>query len=520
MTAREAYDLLLAFQRDTAYLASMGALLHWDQRTQTPPAGQAHRAQQLAALAKQLHARQTDPRIGDCLAAVEGSQAGAEGGVTSDPESAEAANVREWRRAYNRTVRIPEALAVELARTASEGQTAWELARPLNDWNGFKPYLKRIVELKREEADCLGFQHEPYDALLDDFEPGETAADLKPVFDALLPRTVALLDRIRDKVADPARPARPTRKDMPALCGPVPPSRQEAFIRQVVNGIGYSFDQGRMDPTAHPFCIRIGPGDTRITTRFDEHDFCPALFSSIHETGHALYCLGLPSERFGEPAGTEVSLGIHESQSRLWENLVGRSTGFWRHFYPKAQAAFPSLEGVALDDFLFAVNQSRPGLIRVDADELTYNLHVMLRFELELALVRKDLDVDDLPEAWNERMRKYLGIVPPDCASGVMQDVHWSAGLIGYFPTYTLGNIYAAQLYATACKDLGGREAMEESFARGEFRPLLDWLRTNIHARGSILKPRELIKRVTGEDVNPLHLTDYLERKYGRLYGL
>jgi carboxypeptidase Taq len=287
------------------------------------------------------------------------------------------------------------------------------------------------------------------------------------------------------------------------------------LARLAAQAIGYDFAGGRLDPTAHPFMEGIGPGDVRITTRFDEHYFCQAFFGVLHETGHALYEQGLPEDHWGTPRGNSVSLGIHESQSRLWENLVGRSLGFWRFFYPRTQETYSVLQDVPLQTFYFAVNEVKPSLIRTEADEVTYNLHILLRFELERALMNGDLEVPDLPGAFNDKMSAYLGLTPPGPGQGVMQDIHWSAGLFGYFPTYSLGNLYAAQFYAGAEAELGPLEA---EFARGDFAPLLTWLREKIHSQGHRLWARPLVREVTGEELTPRYLVRYLQGKFGALY--
>jgi carboxypeptidase Taq len=294
-----------------------------------------------------------------------------------------------------------------------------------------------------------------------------------------------------------------------------PVDGQERLARLAAQSLGYDFAGGRLDQTAHPFSVDIGPGDVRITTRFDERRFSQAFFGTLHETGHALYDQGLPPDHWGAPRGDAVSLGIHESQSRLWENLVGRSLGFWRFFYPQAQATFAALQDVPLEVFHFAVNEVRPSLIRTEADEVTYNLHILLRFELERALMNGDLAVEDLPGAFNDKMRAYLGLTPPGPGQGVMQDVHWSAGLFGYFPTYTLGNLYAAQFFSRAAAELG---RLEEGFAVGDFAPLLTWLQEKIHSQGHRLWARPLVREVTGEEVTLQFLVHYLRRKFGALY--
>ncbi|HEX8911778.1 MAG TPA: carboxypeptidase M32, partial [Humisphaera sp.] len=297
-----------------------------------------------------------------------------------------------------------------------------------------------------------------------------------------------------------------------------PAGAQAAFAAAAATAVGFDYNRGRLDVSVHPFSTQLGPSDVRITTRYDERNFSDGFFSTLHEVGHALYNQGLPKEHYGLPRGDDVSLGIHESQSRMWENLVGRSRSFWRHFLPKARAAFPeALAGVTDDQWHFAVNDVRPSLIRTESDETTYNLHVLLRFELERALLRDDLSTADLPAAWDERMSQYLGIEPPDDARGCLQDIHWSGGAIGYFPTYTLGNLYAAQFFAQARKDLGDLDAQ---FAAGDFKPLLTWLRKNIHSQGMKFSPRQLVKRITGSDLTPDALLAHLRAKAAELYGV
>ncbi len=502
MTSREAYNWLISHHTETAYLASTEALLAWDQRTQIPRAGHAHRAKQLAALAKLLHQRATNPRIGECLAQVEGTP------LDTDPYSVEVANSREWRRAYERATRIPERLAVGLAEAAAEGEPAWAEARPRGDWKAFKPYLARLLSLRKEYAQMQEFEGEAYDALLEDYEPQQTTALLEPIFSELRAALVDLLRRIKEA---PGKPR------VELLRGDFPKVRQEAMIREVIARLGYDFEGGRLDSTAHPFEISIGPGDVRITTRYDESFFNPAFFGTIHESGHAMYEQGLPAKYWGTPAGESASLGIHESQSRMWENMVARSLGFWQYFYPRAYEFFPAFADSDPSAFVFAVNAVKPSLIRVEADEVTYNLHIMVRFELELALFRGELSLDDLPAAWDEKYRDYLGVSADGVANGVMQDIHWAGGAFGYFPTYSLGNLYAAQLYKAAELELG---ALEPQFASGDFAPLLGWLRRNIHAQGRRYQPGELVRVVTGEELNPAYLIGYLRRKYSQLYSL
>ncbi len=476
-----------------------------------PRKGHEHRARQMAALARLLHQRATDPRIGEWLAAVEGSP------LVQDPLSDAAVNVREWRQAYERARAIPERLMVELAQAQSEGESYWEEARPKDDWRGFLPYLKRIFALTKEKAEILFSlpvapgdppYGELYDALLDGYEPGMRAAELVPLFAELKEGLQGLLDRI---LGSGRRP------DTAFLHRSYPKEAQRAFALELLQACGYDLEGGRLDPTAHPFEISIGPGDVRITTRYFEDFFNAGIFGTLHEMGHALYEQGLPKEHWGTPRGEAVSLGVHESQSRTWENLVGRSLGFWERFFPRAKELFPSLQDVALEDFHRAVNAVEPSLIRVEADEVTYNLHILVRLELELALFRGELALEDLPGAWAEKYRAYLGVAPKDYKDGVMQDVHWSGGLFGYFPTYTLGNLYAAQFFRKAQEELGDLEGL---FRQGEFRPFLDWSRRKIHAEGSRLRPRALVERVTGTPPSAQPFLAYLEAKYRALYGL
>jgi carboxypeptidase Taq len=503
MKTAEAYRWLSGYSKETAVYESMKRLLGWDQRTFLPEGGHSHRARQIAAITALIYRRATDPELGEMLAKVEASA------IPGGPLSDEAVNLREWRRNYDRASKIPETLAVELAKAASEGELAWQSMRRENDWKGFLPYLKRIVNLKRQEAAALStVGKEIYNELIENFEPGENINKIQVLFEELRGATIKLLERIE---------ASPRKPDLAALRGESPVPVQESFIGETVARLGYDLAAGRIDRSAHPFTSKIGPGDVRITTRFDPNSFVMALFSSIHETGHALYEQGLPVEHWGTPRGSSISMAIHESQSRMWENMVAKSPGFWKHFYPAARKHFPWLQKIDLDKFLFALNEVRPSLIRTEADEVTYNLHIIMRFELEKMLIGDELEPDDLPGAWNSKMERYLRLIPPDHADGVMQDVHWFGGAIGYFPSYALGNMYAAQFYAKAEQKLGN---LQEMFEAGEFSQLLGWLRENIHFPGSRHLPRDLVKAVTGDELSAHHLIDYLEQKYERLYEL
>jgi carboxypeptidase Taq len=523
----EAYDELIHRSRELATLASCSSVLGWDEQTYMPLGGAGHRGSQMALLAGLHHERATVPRMGDLLATVE------ESSLVGDPVSAEAVNVRELRRGYDRRVRLPRALVEELARTTSMAQSEWVAARAASNFGRFRPWLEKIIQLKREESACLAGSTTTdraaeatgsiYDPLLDDYEPGAKSAELAVLFDALRRELAPLVARIAEVVARRSQPdegisstAAPDGEAILRRC--YPRDRQRIFGEAVAAAVGFDFRRGRLDVTPHPFCTGIGPGDCRITTRFDEHEFGDAFFGILHEVGHGLYEQGLEEAQYGAPMGEAVSLGVHESQSRLWENLVGRRKSFWAYWLPLARRIFhDSLADVTLDQFHAAVNHVAPSLIRVRADEATYNLHIIIRFELEQDLLTGALPVGDLPGAWNQKYRETLGVTPGNDAEGCLQDIHWSAGLIGYFPTYTLGNVYAAQLFGAAQAELGG---LDDTFARGDFLGLFGWLREKIHRQGQRYRSTPLIERVTGSRPDHRPLIEGLRRKYGELYDI
>jgi len=526
------YQELMAIVDEAAVLASCSALLGWDEQTFMPPEGAVHRSNQLALLAGLHHEKSTNPRIGELLDAVEDSR------IIHDQASPEAANVRELRRLYNRQTRLPRTLVEALARATSLAQQVWVSSRASADFASFRPHLETIIRLKREEASCLMHaledsksSHIPqspfvsvYDPLLDDYEPGARNAALVTLFEGLRKDLVPLAAEISEAVRRHANGksfrGHQDRTESPhsVLTREYPIDRQRVFVEMVAAAVGFDFRRGRLDVTAHPFCTGVGPGDIRITTRYDVRQFSDAFFGVLHEVGHGLYEQGLDPDRFGTPLGDAVSLGVHESQSRLWENAVGRSKAFWTYWFPLARQVFPqALHDVTLDQFHAAVNHVVPSLIRVQADEVTYNLHILIRFELERALLTGDLPVADLPSAWNAKYRETLGVVPSNDAEGCLQDIHWSAGLFGYFPTYTLGNLYAAQLFARADADLGG---LDLAFARGEFAGLLGWLRENVHRHGKRYSPSALIERATATPLDHRPFIESLRRKYGELYGI
>lgn len=478
-------------------LAEVQVLLEWDQQVTMPPCGAAQRARQQAALAGVAHRLMIDPELGDLLELL------ARDAGLDEPRRAD---VRETARLRDRAVKIPVALVTARAEACALAQAAWVEARANDDYPAFRPHLDRVLGLTRDVAAALGAAN-PYDALLDEYEPGTTEAELTPLFAGLKSRLVPLLGRIA---------ASPWRPDPAPLCRAFPRAGQEEFGRRLVSAMGYDMAAGRLDVSAHPFTSGT-MGDVRITTRYDESFLNTSVFGTLHEAGHALYEQGLDPDRYREPAGGFCSMGIHESQSRLWENMIGRSRPFWNHFFPLLRATFPgTLDDVTGEDFYRAINACAPSRIRVEADEVTYNLHIVLRFELESALVSGRLSTVDLPGAWNDRVRELLGLAPESNRTGVLQDVHWSAGLFGYFPTYTLGNLYAAQFMERIRLELPD---LDDCLARGELIPIKTWLNRRIHAPGRIWPAPELCRRITGQPLSSRPFLDYLTAKYGELYG-
>ena len=498
---RETYDRLIEIHKEVVLLESCSSVLKWDQETYMPARGTEHRAGQLALLAKTAHQRFTYPRVGELLARCEESD------LAADPLSVESVNLREIRRKYDKKTRLPQRLVEELAKTSVLAHSAWIEARKSSDYESFRPWLEKIVSLKREQAQAIGYQNSPYDPLIDDFEPGETESHLAPLFSELRRGLVPLLEKIAGSSIQP---------DTSFLSLEYPIGHQRTFGEMVAASCGFDFTQGRLDEVVHPFCTGIGPGDTRITTCYDSYTFSRAFFGILHEAGHGMYEQGLDPEHYGTPMGESVSLGIHESQSRMWENFIGRSKPFWEHFFPKAQGVFhEALADISLDKFMQAVNRVQPSFIRIEADELTYNLHIILRFELERSLISGELAPVEVPAAWNERFKELLGIEVIQDSQGCLQDTHWSGGFFGYFPTYCLGNLYAAQFYHKVLRDI---PELENSIAQGNLELLLDWLRENIHGHGMRYGAGELVERITGEPLSTTPLLNYLEEKYSILY--
>lgn len=483
-------------------LHSAAALLHWDQSTYMPPRGGAARGRQLATLSRLAHEKFVDGRIGELLGNIE------ESGAPARLSETDAAMVRLTRREYDRAVKVPPDFMAEFHRHTADTYETWKVARPKDDFALVRDKLARTVELSRRMAEFFpGFDHVA-DPLIDFVDEGVTVATLRELFGRLRAELTPLVREIAERPAP----------DDACLRGHFPEADQIAFAREIIERFGYDFERGRCDKTPHPFMTKFSLDDVRITTRCDESFIGETLFSTMHEAGHALYEQGINPEFEGTPLAEGCSSGVHESQSRLWENLVGRSDGFWSFAYPKLQQRFPSFSEIPLDTFFRAINISRPSLIRTDADEVTYNLHVLIRFDLECALLEGNLSVSDLPDAWNERYEKDLGLRPPDDRNGCLQDMHWFGGMVGgMFQCYTLGNILAAQFYDAA---VAAEPGIPDAIARGEFSPLLNRLRECVHRFGHMFRPEELVERATGGPMTIAPYMNYLRRKFGELYGL
>ena len=484
-----------------SYLNGTSSLLGWDQQTYMPPRGAAARAEQLATLGRLAHEALISDEIGELL-----ESASAE--LTSNSsDSDESCLVRVVRRDYEKARKIPAALVAEIARATSLGMEVWVQARKDSNFASFQPALQRILDLQRDLARCLGFEESLYDALLDQYEPGMKKSELVRIFSELKAGLVPLVQSISERL---------DRVDNGVLRKNYPEAAQWEFSLEAARRLGYDFQRGRQDKSVHPFTTSFSVNDVRITTRVDEQFLPTALFGTLHECGHALYEQGVSQNLERSPLASGASLGVHESQSRLWENLVGRSRGFWKFFLPRLKQAFSqNLQDVSLESFYRSINRVEPSLIRVEADEVTYNLHILLRFELESDLVESRLALADLPEAWNAGMKASLGVVPQNDAEGVLQDVHWSNGLIGYFPTYSLGNLLSVQLFE---KTQAAIPTLAAQIENGDFAALLDWLRTNVHQHGRKFLPSQLIQLATGKSLRAAPYLRYLQQKYSEIY--
>lgn len=494
---KNAYGELVKVCEEISLLSGARSSLNWDQETYLPSGGEEFRAKQIAYLSGKIHQLSTGDTYRQKLEVAE-----AEIDNKPDANLTEKANIREWRHHFNQSDKLPQDLVEKASKASSLGTSAWQEARRKNDFNIFAPHLKELVELDRQKAELWGYEDEPYDALLGCYERGAKTSDVATIFNQFEPKVTELA---KQAVANTA--ANPSRK----LEGLFPIDKQQILNREIAESIGFDFNAGRIDTTTHPFCTTLGPKDIRLTNRYDESDFTSSLFGVMHETGHGLYEQGLPVDQFGLPSGDAISLGIHESQSLLWEAHVGRSASFWGKWFSRAQELFPQLQHWAVEEFLQTINQANYSQIRVEADEATYDLHIMLRFGLERDILNNDIAIQDIPAAWNERFEVLFGMRPENDTMGCLQDIHWSSGL-GYFPTYSLGNLNASQLYHKATQDSTVKAGCEQA----DYQPLLNWMRTHIHAHGSSHLPQDLMLLATGETTNPNYHLAHLERRFLR----
>jgi carboxypeptidase Taq len=463
--------------RELSVIQSSASVIGWDQETYLPPAAAGHRAAQLSWLSARAHELATSDAWKSDLESAEAGDPG------TDPKLT--ANLREFRREFERATKLPVELVARESTATSLAKHAWADARKRSDFAGFAPHLATLLDIAREKAALWGYRGEPYDALLEGYERATSTAAVAALFDAMKPALREIATKAVEKSAARAATLPP---------GPYPVEAQQRLNSQIAAAIGFDFQAGRIDTTTHPFCTTLGPHDVRLTTRYNEDDFTSSLFGVLHEAGHGMYEQGLPADDFGLPSGSAVSLGIHESQSRLWENHVGRSREFWNRWYPVACGIFPQLNDLSLDGFLAYLTRAAFSPIRVESDEATYDLHIILRFGLERRMLNGDLAVADVPAAWNESFRELFGFTPENDREGCLQDIHWSMGGLGYFSTYTLGNINAAQLFAAARKD----PAITAAIDSADYAPLLAWLRKNVHAHGATLDPADLMAQATG----------------------
>ncbi|MEM6645184.1 MAG: carboxypeptidase M32 [Bacteroidota bacterium] len=476
------------------------AVLEWDQETYMPDGGAEARARQVTTLRRLAHEQFASDDTATLLDAAERADL--------DASSTDAALVRVTRRDFTQAVKLPTRLVAEMAEAVSHAKRAWQEARATDTFATFAPHLQRVVDLNIEQAECYDYPEQPYDALLDLYEPGMTTAEVATVFADVRTHLVPLVHDLTAAAAS---------ADASVLHRHYAPDAQWRFGLEVAEAFGFDMTRGRQDRSAHPFTTNFAVDDVRLTTRIDPQFFSPGFFGTLHEAGHGMYEQGIDAALSGTRLAAGTSLGVHESQSRLWENLVGRSRPFWNHYWPRAQALFPSLADVELDAFYRALNHVAASPIRVEADEVTYNLHIMLRFEIEQGLIGGTMAVDDLPAIWNDRMESYLGIRPESDANGVLQDIHWSLGAIGYFPTYALGNLMSVQLFNQARTDLGDLDAQ---IGRGAFGALLEWLRTKVHCYGRTRSAAEILHDATGQTLQAQPWLDYIRQKYGALYGI
>jgi carboxypeptidase Taq len=498
----EKMKLLKEKLAELADLRAASAVLEWDQLVNMPEGAAVDRGEQIATIEKIQHIKSTSDKLGQLLDDL------SEYAKQLDPDSDNARLVKVAKRNFDKQSKVPAEYVAEFARESTMAQSVWEKAKGASDFAMFQPNLERLVELRREYAGFFKPWNHVYDPLLDDFEPGMKTSEVQDIFNILRPKQVELIKAISEK----------EKIDRSFLYLDFPEKVQWEFGEEVITKFGYDWEHGRQDKSAHPFTTSFGINDVRITTRVKENYLPTAMFGTFHECGHALYGMGIAQNLNRSPLADGASMAVHESQSRMWENLIGRSKQFWNHFYPRLKELFPSqLGNVSLEKFYRGINAVEPSLIRVEADEATYNLHIMLRLELEIALMEGSMAVKDAPEAWNQKFEEYLGIVPPNDAEGILQDVHWSFGWFGYFPTYALGNLVSAQLWEKMSEEI---KDIEGKIENAEFDVILTWLRKNVHVYGAKYEPQELVQKITGSKINPEPFIKYLNSKFGEIYGL
>jgi carboxypeptidase Taq len=495
------YINFIGFVKELYDLRKISDLLDWDQQTYMPPGGIKDRSNEIATISGIYHEKLTSKIIGRYIKKLSQPK------IQKDLTLEEKANIREMTRLYNRESKIPASLVKEIAKISSLSTDAWVKARKKSNFKDFQPWLERMVCLKKKVAEAIGYKERPYDTLIDDFEPYITVRDIDPLFSDLERHLVPIVKTIAESK---------TKIDDKVLNQAFDMNKQQEFGIRIIKDMGFDFEHGRVDASAHPFTTG-SCGDVRLTTFQEDHKKF-SLFALMHEAGHGLYEQGYKSEHYRTPMANAVSLGYHESQSRLWENLIGKSLPFWKYFYPKLQKIFPDqLRSFTIKDFYVAINKVRPSFIRIEADEVTYNLHILLRYDIEKKLFDDKLEAKEIPQAWDQKMQDYLGIVPPNDALGVLQDIHWSQGLFGYFPTYALGNLYAVQLFNQAKKDIPN---LEDDISKGKLLNLKRWLNQNIHKYGKLYSAKDLTKNITGEPLKVDHFISYLKIKFAPLYGV
>ena len=498
-SVQEALKEMKGINRKIEHLMSASGLIQWDMRTGAPKKAIADKGEQLAFLAGEIYKLQTSDTMKELIDLLDGQE---------DLSDIDRAMVRENKKTYDLTKKVPEERMTAYVQAVSDSEAAWEEAKDKNDYATFKPHLKKVIDFQKELVEYYGYEGNKYNTMLDIYEPGITVEKLDKIFSELRDAIVELLNKIKDSGV---------KIDNSFFKKTFPKEAQEEFSLFVLNKMGYDFDAGRLDESVHPFTTNFGNKDVRITTKYLENEFTSALFSTIHEGGHGIYEQDIPDELKGTGLAGGVSMGIHESQSRFYENILARSREFWTYFYPEAKKRFKVFEEVSFEDFYRGINTVEPSLIRIEADELTYSLHIIIRYELEKAVINNEITIEELPEAWKNKYKEYLGVEPQTYAEGLMQDTHWASGLLGYFPSYALGNLYGAQFVNKMKQDLPN---MYKDIEEGNLQNIHQWLEKNIHKHGGIYTPAELIKMVTGEELKAKYFIDYLNEKYSEIYKL